>query len=300
MSFNNMLLTAAAMVRKAAVSRLGSFLVDLRDLVVLPRAFNEAAIRRLCEVAYLGEDTALCRSLGRYKIFVDTRDVGLSSHLMLDGYWEMWITETLVSSIGAGMVVADIGANVGYFTLLMADLVGPDGSVHAFEPNPRLAQRLVNSIAVNGFADRVELHEVALGEVDGEHAVLVVPPSEPKNGYMIPFSGELPEHGTLVPTARLDARPDWSRIELAKIDVEGAEQFVWAGMQGLLAGSMLKTVILEFTPGRYPDPGAFLDTICTSGFSLAYIDLRRGITQTTRDWVLAQPPREDIMLYLRR
>lgn len=274
--------------------------VDIKRISRENRARSAEIIQSRCQVAYLGNDTALCRVLGRYKIFVDTRDVGLSSHLMLDGYWEIWITEALVSSIEAGMVVADIGANVGYFTLLMADLVGPDGGVHAFEPNPRLTERLTNSIAVNGYADRVALHQLALGDRNGEQAVLVVPPNEPKNGHMIPYSGELPENGSLVATARLDGRPDWSRIELAKIDVEGAEQLVWAGMRGLLEGSALKTVILEFTPVRYADPAAFLDTICRSGFSLAYVDHHCGITQTTREWILAQPPHEDIMLYLKR
>ena len=43
-------------------------------------------MRCLCQSAYLGGDSALCRALGRYKIFVDTQDVGLSSHIMLDGY----------------------------------------------------------------------------------------------------------------------------------------------------------------------------------------------------------------------
>jgi FkbM family methyltransferase len=300
MGLGDILFAAGAVTRKVNGGRTVSTPIGLRDLVARKRANNEAVIRLGCQVAYLGDHTALCRVLGRYKMFVDTRDVGLSTHLMLDGYWEMWITEVLASSIQEGMVVADIGANVGYFTLLMADLVGPKGRVHAFEPNPELTKRLVNSVAVNGYADRVALHEVALGEDQDKHAVLVVPPNEPKNGHMIPYAGEMPEHGTLVATARLDAQPDWAKIEVAKIDVEGAEQFVWAGMRGLLEGSALKTVVLEFTPARYACPGAFIDTICASGFVLAYIDYRLGITPTTREWLLAQPPCEDIMLYLRR
>ncbi len=73
-------------------------------------------MRALCESAYLGDETALCRVLGRYKMFVDTSDNSLSPHLMLDGYWEMWLTEALARAIRPGMTVVDVGANLGYFT----------------------------------------------------------------------------------------------------------------------------------------------------------------------------------------
>ena len=83
---------------------------------------HEAEVRALCQTAYLGDHEALCRVLGRYKIYVDTRDIGIASHLMLEGYWEMWVTQAMMRMVRRGSVVADIGANLGYFTLLLADL----------------------------------------------------------------------------------------------------------------------------------------------------------------------------------
>lgn len=299
MKLNSIFRSAAATIHRPFKNTIDNGLVDLRDLVTLPRGQNEATIRSLCNVAFLGGGTALCRILGRYKMFVDTHDVGLSSHLMLDGYWEMWVTEALIRVITPGMVVADIGANVGYFTVLMADLVGHQGKVHAFEPNKHLVERLANSLSVNGFSQRVDLHNVALADTDGE-VMLVIPPDEPKNAQIVPFNGEPQAHGVIVPAARLDGRPDWSQIEFAKIDVEGAEQLLWAGMQGLLEGSALKGMILEFNAARYADGGAFLDLICAAGFSLSYIDFSRGVLPTTREEVLAQPWGEDVMLYLAR
>jgi len=274
-------------------------LLHVHDLMPEMRALNECTIRGLCSAAYLGDDTALCRSLGRYKLFVDTRDVGLSSHLLLDGYWEMWNTEVMASVIRPGMVVADVGANVGYFTVLMAELVGPAGRVHAFEPNVRLASRLSNSLSINGFAGWTEVHQVALADTDGE-VILVTAPDEPKNAYTIPPQEEMPEHGVTVPMARLDSRPDWAQIEFAKIDVEGAEQILWQGMDGLLEGGALKTVLLEFNAHRYSDPVRFLDAILAAGFSLAYVDLRKGVKSCNREWVLNPSSREDVMLYLTR
>lgn len=276
------------------------YIQDVRCLKPASRYRNEAAIRHACHTAYLGDHTALCRILARYKMFVDTRDVGLATHLMLEGYWEMWVTEVIISLMREGMVAADIGANLGYFTLLMADLAGPSGRVHAFEPNPRLAELLNKSVAVNGFASRVDVHQLALSARNEGVMTLIVPAGEPKNGHLADVGDHLPENGQHVPVARLDGRTEWADIEFAKIDVEGAEELVWAGMQGLLDNGRLKTVILEFTPGRYENPANFLQALLAPGFSLARIDYVRGIVEIGTQDVLAGDPREDVMLVLRR
>lgn len=264
------------------------------------RVRSEAAIRALCHSAYLGDNTTLCRVLGRYKMYVDSRDFGIAPHLMLDGYWEMWVTEVLVSLVHKGMVVADIGANLGYFSLLMADLVGAEGQVHAFEPNPRMTDLLRRSLSVNGFSQRVQIHQVALGAENEGQVALIVPRDDPKNGHILPMGDHLPEGAVAVPLARLDGREDWSTIEFAKVDVEGAEQLVWAGAQGLLDNGKLKTVVLEFTSARYHDPEGFLRTLMAPGFSLAYVHFTKGIVSITPSQVLEQDPHVDIMLVLRR
>jgi len=285
---------------RSSQTRLPYEIFDIGALLTRPRAENEAIIRGLCNVAYLGDCTALCRVLGRYKMFADTHDVGLSSHLMLDGYWEMWVTEAIASRIRPGMVAADIGANLGYFSLLMAELVGPGGFLHAFEPNLRMVERLQKSLDVNGFGGRSSVHQVALGATDGEPMVFVVPPNEPKNAHMVPLNGDVPNGASLLHTQTLSGNPDWSEIEFAKIDVEGAEEVIWSGAHALLEARKLRTVVLEFTPARYQDAAQFLDRILAPGFSLSYIDPHRGITAISRDELFARNPFEDIMLMLER
>jgi FkbM family methyltransferase len=273
-------------------------LFDIGEFSRSPRWANEAAIRSLCKVAYLGGSTALCRMLGRYKIYVDTQDFGVAPHLMLDGYWEMWLTEIIAQRVKPGMVVADIGANIGYYTLLMAELVGATGRVHAFEPNPLMVQKIAQSVSINGFLN-VSIHNVALAEHEGEEMVFIVPPNEPKNAHILPYDGAPLQPGTILQTHRLDS-PAWPDIEFAKIDVEGAEQLIWAGAKGLLDNGKLKTVALEFTGGRYADAGSFLDRLLAPGFSLSYVDMRKGLLPLTREDVLAHNPNEDLLLYLQR
>ena len=116
------------------------------------RRHVEAAIRRRCHTVWIDPETTLCRILGRYKFFVDSRDIGLAPHLMLDGYWEFWISDFIWRNLRPGFRVLDVGANLGYYTVLAADLVGPQGQVTAFEPNPRMFELLQRNAGINGFS----------------------------------------------------------------------------------------------------------------------------------------------------
>jgi len=301
MSFKRFFPSFSKAPAKGALAGPRNPLVAFRDLHRPLRADNEALLRGLCQTVYVGDHQALCRVLGQYKMYVDTRDVGLSSHLMLEGFWEMWVTQEIASLIPAGAIVADIGANLGYYTIILADLVGPEGRVHAFEPNPHLARLLTKNVQVNGFWQRVGVNQIALADQNDQDMFLFSTPEDPKNGYLAPLEEDIPQDAIPVPCARLDSRVDWEEIEFAKIDVEGAEQLVWAGMQGLLDNGRMKTVLLEFTPARYDDPKAFLDALLQPGFALSKVDYNFGIVEATASQILNPlDPREDIMLVLRR
>ena len=151
-------------------------LFDINRLDYRMRGLNEAAIRARCHSVALSPSQVLARVLGRYKMYVDPNDYGLSPHLMLDGFWEMPTTEAIVNLVEPGMVAADVGANVGYFTMMLADLVGPGGHVYAFEPNPAMSERIARSAYLNGLVDRISIHAVALS--DENKAVSFVMPSE--------------------------------------------------------------------------------------------------------------------------
>lgn len=257
-------------------------------------------IRAMCMNAYLGDATSLCRVLGRYKIYVDTNDVGLSSHLLLDGFWEMWVTEVLASLVRPGMLAVDVGANLGYFTVLLADLVGAQGHVHAFEPNPAIAARLRKSCHVNGFYYNATVHEEVLGEEEGAPVELVVPVGEPKNAHVVPPGGALPGASIPLLARRLDGYEALLDADMVKIDAEGAEQPIWRGMAGIFARKRQMTVALEFAAARYADPEAFIDEITAEGFSLELITYENGVETRTKADILAADPAVDQMLLLRR
>jgi len=270
---------------------------DIWSLRQGDRFRHEAIIRSLCQTAYLGNHVALCRILGRYKMYVDTMDDGVASHLMLDGYWEMWNTEAILQMVRPGMTVLDIGAHCGYFTVLLSDLVGPSGHVLAFEPNPPMNALLRRTVAINGFADRTIVHELALGDTSGT-ASFVVPAGEPKNAHVVP-EGHDP-NAIYVPLSRADVIPGALEADFIKIDAEGAEMQIWEGLGAIIARGRPLTILLEFTPGRYPSAATFLDRILGQGFTLQVVDMTDGIVAVSRDAVLAANPSVDQMLVLTR
>ena len=274
-------------------------LFDVGLLRTRPAAEIEAAVRARCHVVPVSADTALCRSLGRYKMYVDLADDGLSPHLMLDGVWELGTTRALACRVGEGVVAFDVGANLGYYTVLLAELVGASGHVHAAEPNPRVMARLRRTVALNGYGARVSLHAEPLGAVGGEAVVLHVPDGLPQNATLRGGGREGASSHSLV-TTTLDAVVGDGPAGFVKIDAEGAEQAIWQGMARLLARRERLTVFVEFTPDRYDDPAAFLRLILATGFALSIVDADGEVRPIGFDAVLAGPAHVDRMLVLER
>jgi len=270
---------------------------DISQLLTHPRSQNEAIIRSLCRNAFLGNATSLCSVLGRYKMFVDSDDVGLSAHLLMDGYWEMWATEAMARFIKPGMVVADVGANLGYFTVLMGELVGESGWVHAFEPNPAMAELLRRSVNMNVGQRRTTVHAAGLSDQNGE-AILCVPPREPKNAtFAARHEGGLE---ISVPLRRMDSFAELATVDFIKIDVEGAEEAMWRGMDGLLKQGRPLTILLEFASVRYADPAGFIDLMLSDGFSVFLLTHDHQLTPLDKEGLLALAGDQDQMLLLRR
>ncbi len=273
-------------------------LMSLKMLRNTPREAREAAIRRLCTSVPLAGGVVLCRVLGRYKMLVDNQDFGLAPHLMLEGVWENWVTEVMLTHLRPGMVAVDAGANLGYFTLLMADCVGDAGHVHAFEPNPRMRDLAQCSAAMNGLEARITLHANPLGARSGEPVTLKIPSNQPMNAHLAPAAPDDP--GAPLQTITLDDALAGGRIDLVKIDAEGAEYAIWRGMQAIVARGEPMTILLEFTPERIADPAGFLAELAAAGFDLARIDPRHGVVPASPQAVLEAPAKVDQMLALTR
>jgi len=263
------------------------------------RTLVEEACRTRARSVYLGNRTALCRVLGLYHCFVSTEDEGLAPHLMLDGYWEMWVTQAIARFVKPGMRCIDVGANAGYFTLLCADLVEAGGHVQAWEPQPACADLIRRSTSANGFENRVSIINAAAGRVAGT-ATLNVPSGKPMNASVLGERMRSTKGVSYeVALGRLDDR-NVLPVNFVKIDSEGCEPEVWDGMQALLDRSGRDdqpfACCMEFSPHRYPDPAAFLKQIRDAGFEVRLVGFDANVSETTDALLLA----EERMIWITR
>jgi FkbM family methyltransferase len=245
----------------------------------------ESAARRMCQTARLSDDQLICRVLGKYIMYVDPRDRGITPHLALNGFWEAWVTVALARLVQPGWRCVDVGANVGYFTVLIADAVGPDGRVAALEPNPAIAQWLELNVYVNGFGRWVDIHRVAAADSDGSDVDLVVDATNPGVSTICAAAGRSGDAVAAL-TATVDRlTAAWPVVNLVKIDAEGAEPAIWNGMRRTLACNPDVVVLMEFTPSLYADPLGFLDEIEAAGFALRQVAADGNIVPLLRDTI---------------
>jgi len=149
------------------------------------------------------------------------------------GTYEPELREIFRAVLLTGGVAVDVGANVGWHTLLMARLVGDEGRVLAAEANPSVRGRLHNNLKLNRFT-QVEVIPFAIADTEG--IVDFYDPeadnSDPGNGHVV-ADGAPPKRETIrVETRRLDtivSMANVERLDLIKIDVEG---FEWPVLKG--------------------------------------------------------------------
>lgn len=231
------------------------------DLAQMSRPQAEYTMRNAVQTAYLGGHTALTRILGFHKFYVDTRDVGFGANVLLDGYWESWLTLFCLRNVQQGMVAIDVGANIGYYTILFGNNVGPDGHVIAVEPNPDAVTLLRRSVELNGYASRTRIEEAACSDGASAKARLVVPSTEPKNAYIVEGSASsLPDSREAACMTLDDLCDGYSRVDFIKIDVEGSEEKLFDGMSSVLERHR-PMVVIEINVARYADPAGFVQKL---------------------------------------
>ena len=274
--------SAAAETFGAGLHAVQSRLAEIETNLVRRITRLEAQLNQMrnAHTLYLGDHEALTRLYTGHRIYVDTRDVGICSHLMLEGRWEPWIEKIIAEAVKPGMTFLDVGANFGYYTLLSAAWVGAAGKVYSFEANPQIFRHLRKSVSINGFDGWVTLHNLA---VHAEEATLRFSYTDEYSGGGSTMGGPQGSHQVEVRAAPLDALlADVPAVNVMKVDVEGAEPYVFQGARALMDRSPDLTLIVEFHEGSTRPilpPLQYLQNFITQGFALALIE-PTGLTGT--------------------
>ena len=182
-----------------------------------------------------------------FKLAVHQHDTVISESIRKSKVWAEAETRLFRELLRPGMVVVDVGANIGYFSLLASTLVGPEGRVHAFEPDPVNCALLRKNVRLN-HATNIQVVQSALS--DNEDPVTLFVDTNNKGDHRIwEPSGESRKRVDVSSTT-LDAYLSKTVTipSFIKIDVQGAEGKVLAGMKQTLRQTGLEYLILEFWP----------------------------------------------------
>ncbi|MEH6518443.1 MAG: FkbM family methyltransferase [Halioglobus sp.] len=175
-------------------------------------------------------------------------DQVVSAGLRDNQIWEPFETSLFVDLLKPGDVVVDVGANLGYFSIIAGALIGGAGRVFAFEPDPDNYALVLANIALNDFGDRVAAEPAGLSDQDqdgrlylsednlGDHRIF--PGADARNSCEIKLLNGSEFLGTRV-----------SRVDFLKVDTQGSEYAVLAGLMSLLTAlPRIPQILVELTP----------------------------------------------------
>ena len=206
---------------------------------------------------------------------VDLRDAVVSYGILADDIWERETTTLFKMLLRPGDVAIDVGANIGYFSVLFALLVGSSGRVLAFEPDEASLRLLQENCKLNGVENVVATVRAAAGARESVAVLHGSTASSVSNRGGHRIAHHAPATGpadTSVRVVDVDAYARaFASVSAIKVDVEGYEAQALAGMGGLLDRVPGVALVMEFWPRAIrengDDPHAFLDRLAGRGLS---------------------------------
>ena len=204
------------------------------------------------------------------------QDKYVSRRIRQEGIWEPYETSLVLSLLQPGEVFVDVGANIGYFSILAASVVGDGGAVFAFEPDPANYRLLQANATLNDLHSRITAVEAGLAAVSadgrlflsednlGDHQIYAV--NDERSSLPITL-----HNGTEYLATKLH------RLDLLKVDTQGSEYQVMAGLLPLLRGlPCIPRIIIELTPLSLRQAGAsgraLIELLATLGQPMWIVD----------------------------
>lgn len=182
-----------------------------------------------------------------------------------------------------GDIFLDVGANVGVYTLLAASLVGPSGTVHAFEPGTLALGHLRENIKINKL-DGVTVHELGLSDLDGQAQLAT--DGDDCVASLVPTANGLETAGsTRIRCVTLDNHFKDQQFAMAKLDIEGAEPLAIRGaIAHLRAGNppVLQIEMDGYSKKFGIETHDFIDELASLGYDVGLYDVSNNTIEFTR------------------
>lgn len=214
--------------------------------------------------------TANVPPLGEFRFYVHGRpDIYVSGDLLRTGIWEPFETKVFCRLCEQGDFVVDIGANIGWYSIIASRLIGATGKVVAFEPDPANLQILKKNVALTTNAEAVEIHNQALGDRKSSQELFLCPDNLGDHRL---FDDGTDRDVVVVEVGTLDLffSDGPRRPTLVKSDTQGSEAKILRGARKLFAEAWRPVLILEFWPYGLTNSGDEPLQFFRQLFSLGY------------------------------
>jgi len=179
---------------------------------------------------------------GKYTFYYLVDDKYVGQRVALEKY-EPYETELILRQTKSGDVIVDVGANIGYYTILLADKVGLNGKVYAFEPDLINFEILKKNVEVNKLKNVV----LVRAAVSNKKGISYLYKSKENYGDHRMFGNEEKEE---IKTIKLDNYLKNQKIDLMKVDTQGWEPSVFEGAKKIIEKNK-PTIFFEYSPASY-------------------------------------------------
>lgn len=217
----------------------------------------------------------ILRKIQGNKMYLSVNDRGLSQELLFQDIREPLQTNLLKQLVTPGMTVVDIGANLGYYVLIEASIIGDAGKIYAIEPIPQNYEILKKNVCKNNYENIVETHLAAVSDTCGVSKIAMTKESNFSTMFLnkkemsewmekqVEISTEkILDIETVTLDKFLENKPP---VDFIRMDVEGYEGKIIKGMLNTLKNSRkgLK-MFIEFHPGIFREPRVMVAEIIQS------------------------------------
>ncbi|MCX6815889.1 MAG: FkbM family methyltransferase [Candidatus Aenigmarchaeota archaeon] len=209
-------------------------------------------------------------NVGDHKMFLNLKDTTCQMMSMFD--FEPETSKAIKENLKSGMTFFDIGAHVGYFTLLGAKYVGKKGKIYAFEPDTKNYDILKKNIKISGY-NNVSLNQVAVSNKNGFSDMFL---SRDSAFHSLKFNEGRGKN--IVKTIKIDdfcKKNRIKKIDLVKLDIEGSEIDALEGMRNTIKKNKKMKLIVEYIPNNFrridSTPQKFVETLVSLGFNEFYL-----------------------------
>lgn len=232
---------------------------------------------------------------GKFKMVLDESDKDLSRQVKHTGSYsdEKLETQIIADSLKGGQTFVDIGANLGFYSMLAASIVGKDGRVLSFEPFERNVE-LIRASARESCFGNVTVVNAAVSDREGTARLHLSPFYSSEHSlfdYHYSTGANSTRQTVDVRTVTVDRYLESTgslKVDFIKMDIEGSEGMAISGIERTISENRTITLLTEFWPNAIAnsgvEPRSYLERLEDMGFDLFHIDgVESRVYKTTID-----------------